>query len=79
MRRPITADSAIMNPVQKIIALKSARQLQIFNIEAKAKVKSHLSKSPSLPARRITGSRGMLQCTRMSPSGSGSPTRRSAS
>ncbi|KAJ1034690.1 hypothetical protein NDA13_000947 [Ustilago tritici] len=42
MRRPITADSAIMNPIQKIIALKSARQLQIFNIEAKAKVKSHL-------------------------------------
>lgn len=42
MRRPITADSAIMNPHQKIIALKSARQLQIFNIEAKAKVKSHL-------------------------------------
>ncbi|CEH18551.1 clathrin heavy chain [Ceraceosorus bombacis] len=42
MRRPITADSAIMNPVQKIIALKSQRQLQIFNIEAKAKVKSHL-------------------------------------
>ncbi len=31
-----------MNPIQKIIALKSARQLQIFNIEAKSKVKSHL-------------------------------------
>ncbi|UZJ52670.1 hypothetical protein CBS101457_001990 [Exobasidium rhododendri] len=41
MRRPITADSAIMNPVQKIIALKSGQTLQIFNIEAKAKVKSH--------------------------------------
>ncbi|CAD6903869.1 unnamed protein product [Tilletia controversa] len=41
MRRPITADSAIMNPIQKIIALKSGRQLQIFNIEAKAKVKAH--------------------------------------
>ena len=42
MRRPISADSAIMNPIQKIIALKSGRQLQIFNIEAKAKVKSHV-------------------------------------
>ncbi|MCO5556042.1 hypothetical protein L7F22_009586 [Adiantum nelumboides] len=41
MRRPITADSAIMNPSQKIIALKSGQTLQIFNIEAKAKVKSH--------------------------------------
>ncbi|KAI9094637.1 hypothetical protein DFS34DRAFT_628550 [Phlyctochytrium arcticum] len=41
MRRPITADSAIMNPATKIIALKSARQLQIFNLELKAKVKAH--------------------------------------
>ncbi|KAJ2345879.1 Clathrin heavy chain, partial [Coemansia sp. RSA 2618] len=39
-RRPITADSAIMNPENKIIALKSGRQLQVFNLELKAKVKS---------------------------------------
>ncbi|KAI3653844.1 hypothetical protein MP228_001791 [Amoeboaphelidium protococcarum] len=42
IRRPITADSAIMNPVSKVIALKAGRQLQIFNIEMKAKVKAHL-------------------------------------
>ncbi|TPX47357.1 hypothetical protein SeMB42_g00049 [Synchytrium endobioticum] len=42
MRRPITADSAIMNPVSKVIALKAARQLQIFNLELKSKVKSHV-------------------------------------
>ena len=59
IRRPITADSAIMNPVSKVIALKgtfypqclisylissclAGRQLQIFNIEMKSKVKSHL-------------------------------------
>ncbi|KAG9018769.1 hypothetical protein FRB90_009773 [Tulasnella sp. 427] len=41
MRRPITADSAIMHPQQKIIALKAQRQLQVFNIETKQKVKSH--------------------------------------
>ena len=41
IRRPITADSAIMNPVSKVIALKAGRQLQIFNIEMKSKVKSH--------------------------------------
>ncbi|KAG8907666.1 hypothetical protein FRB99_002744 [Tulasnella sp. 403] len=41
MRRPITADSAIMHPSQKIIALKAQRQLQIFNMETKTKVKSH--------------------------------------
>ncbi|KAJ3152832.1 hypothetical protein HDU89_001035 [Geranomyces variabilis] len=41
IRRPITADSAIMNPATKVIALKSARQLQIFNLEMKSKVKSH--------------------------------------
>ncbi|KAJ1927952.1 Clathrin heavy chain [Tieghemiomyces parasiticus] len=42
MRRPITADSAIMNPTSNIIALKAARQLQVFNLELKAKVKSHV-------------------------------------
>ncbi|KAF9201279.1 hypothetical protein BGZ49_008465 [Haplosporangium sp. Z 27] len=42
IRRPITADSAIMNPASKVIALKAARQLQIFNLEMKSKVKSHL-------------------------------------
>ncbi|KAI8818504.1 uncharacterized protein EV422DRAFT_537294 [Fimicolochytrium jonesii] len=42
IRRPITADSAIMNPATKVIALKAGRQLQIFNIEMKAKVKSHM-------------------------------------
>ncbi|KAJ3893359.1 hypothetical protein GG344DRAFT_87260 [Lentinula edodes] len=41
MRRPISADSAIMHPRQKILALKAGRTLQIFNIETKQKVKSH--------------------------------------
>eukprot|EP00127_Corallochytrium_limacisporum_P006523 Clim_evm54s229 gene=Clim_evmTU54s229 len=40
MRRPITADSAIMNPVSKVIALKQARNLQIFNMEMKSKMKA---------------------------------------
>ncbi|KAJ2576567.1 Clathrin heavy chain [Coemansia sp. RSA 1807] len=39
-RWPITADSAIMNPENKIIALKAGRNLQVFNLEMKAKVKS---------------------------------------
>ena len=45
--RPITADSALMNPVSKVIALKATVQgttqdhLQIFNIELKSKMKSH--------------------------------------
>jgi clathrin heavy chain len=42
MRRPITADSAIMHPTSKIIALKAQRQLQIFNLELKSKLKSHV-------------------------------------
>ncbi|KAF9088822.1 hypothetical protein BGX29_012370, partial [Mortierella sp. GBA35] len=42
IRRPITADSAIMHPASKVIALKAGRQLQIFNLEMKSKVKSHL-------------------------------------
>ncbi|XP_037076322.1 clathrin heavy chain 1-like, partial [Pollicipes pollicipes] len=41
IRRPISADSAIMNPGSKVIALKAAKTLQIFNIEMKSKVKAH--------------------------------------
>nr|CAG4651561.1 EOG090X0064 [Triops cancriformis] len=40
-RRPISADSAIMNPASKVIALKAGRTLQIFNIEMKSKMKAH--------------------------------------
>ena len=47
LKRPITADSALMNPNSKIIALKAANpgglagdNLQIFNLDAKAKLMS---------------------------------------
>ncbi|XP_017963248.2 clathrin heavy chain isoform X1 [Drosophila navojoa] len=40
-RRPISADSAIMNPASKVIALKAQKTLQIFNIEMKSKMKAH--------------------------------------
>lgn len=55
LRRPISAESAIMHPKEQLIALRgpysslpspltvpAQRQLQIFNIELKHKVKSHL-------------------------------------
>ncbi|CAA6654735.1 unnamed protein product [Spirodela intermedia] len=47
LRRPITADSALMNPGSRILALKAQLpgttqdHLQIFNIELKAKMKSY--------------------------------------
>jgi len=41
IRRPISADSAIMNPTSKVIALKALKTLQIFNIEMKSKMKAH--------------------------------------
>jgi clathrin heavy chain len=41
IRRPISADSAIMNPASKVIALKAQKTLQIFNIEIKSKMKAH--------------------------------------
>lgn len=46
MRRQISADSAIMCPTAKILALKAAQQnntdsLQVFNLDTKAKVKAH--------------------------------------
>ncbi|XP_063694625.1 clathrin heavy chain 1-like isoform X2 [Bolinopsis microptera] len=43
IRRPISADSAIMNPSSKVIALKAGRTLQIFNLEMKSKIKAHVS------------------------------------
>jgi len=52
IRRPISADSAIMNPASKVIALKgkagsegtaaAQKTLQIFNIEMKSKMKAHM-------------------------------------
>ena len=46
IRRPISADSAIMNPASRVIALKSQKTLQIFNFEIfdfemKSKMKAH--------------------------------------
>ncbi|XP_071713423.1 clathrin heavy chain 2-like [Rutidosis leptorrhynchoides] len=47
LRMPITADSALMNPISKILALKAQLpgttqdNLLIHNIETKAKIKSH--------------------------------------
>ncbi|KAG0165695.1 hypothetical protein DFQ28_008457 [Apophysomyces sp. BC1034] len=41
-RRPITADSAVMHPTSNIIALKAQTQLQVFNLELKSKIKSHM-------------------------------------
>lgn len=43
VRRPMSADSAIMNPEENILALKLQRQLQVFNLDTKAKLKSHMS------------------------------------
>ncbi|KAG6606583.1 clathrin heavy chain [Phytophthora cinnamomi] len=40
-RRPIYADAAIMNPLKKIIALRTENQLQIFDIDSCKKLKSH--------------------------------------
>lgn len=42
MRRPITAESVITHPTTKIIALRAQRQLQVFNLETKTKISSHL-------------------------------------
>lgn len=43
VRRPMSADSAIMNPDENILALKLQNQLQVFNLATKTKLKSHVS------------------------------------
>lgn len=40
IRRSISADSAIMHPMKKVIALKAERELQVFDLEAKVKLAS---------------------------------------
>ena len=40
-RQKISAEAAIMNPVSKVIALRAGSTLQIFNLELRAKMKSH--------------------------------------
>lgn len=45
-RRPIQAEAAIMNPQTSVLALRSGTTLQIFNLDAKAKVKSHAMPEP---------------------------------
>ena len=45
-RRPIQAEAAVMNPTQNILALRSGTTVQIFNLDAKAKVKAHNMPEP---------------------------------
>ncbi|QSL65563.1 hypothetical protein MERGE_002876 [Pneumocystis wakefieldiae] len=42
MRRPISAEAAILHPTQNIIALRAEKQLQIFHLELKTKLKAHV-------------------------------------
>jgi len=45
-RRPIAAEAAVMNPESNILALRSGTTLQIFNLDVKAKMKSHTMTEP---------------------------------
>jgi len=40
LRLPVAVDSAIMNPVTKVVALRAAANLQIYNLEIKSKMKT---------------------------------------
>ncbi|KTW31407.1 hypothetical protein T552_00051 [Pneumocystis carinii B80] len=42
MRRPISAEAAILHPTQNIIALRAEKQLQIFHLELKTKLKAYV-------------------------------------
>lgn len=41
IRRPITADSSIMHPDYRIMAIRSGHQLQVFDLDLKKKIASH--------------------------------------
>jgi clathrin heavy chain len=63
LKRPITADSALMNPVSKVIALKATvagaagDSLQIFNLEMKTKIKSYQIAEPVIFWKWISASK----------------------
>jgi len=70
MRRPITAESALMNPSSKVIALKATvpavagDSLQIFNLELKSKMKSFQITQPVVFWKWITPSKlGLVTAT----------------
>jgi len=46
-RRPIKAEAAVMNPSSNILALRSGKVIQMFNLDTKSKVKSHDMTAPS--------------------------------
>jgi clathrin heavy chain len=45
-RQRMSAEAAIMNPLSKVIALRAGQQLQIFNLDLRAKMKSHAMPVP---------------------------------
>eukprot|EP01036_Dinobryon_divergens_P047953 gene47953-64342_t len=53
-RQRMSAEAAIMNPVSNVIALRAAQQLQIFNLELRAKMKSYAMPSPLVYWRWIS-------------------------
>jgi clathrin heavy chain len=70
LKRPITADSALMNPVSKVIALKATvagaagDSLQIFNLEMKTKIKSYQIAEPVVFWKWISASKlGLVTAT----------------
>ncbi|CAF3701841.1 unnamed protein product [Rotaria socialis] len=48
IKLPITADSAIMNPTSKVIALKAGKTLQIFNIKLSSRMKTYTMEEDSI-------------------------------
>src|ERR1700735_1212790 len=40
LRLPVAVDSAIMNPISKVVALRAGNHLQIYNLEMKSKMKT---------------------------------------
>jgi clathrin heavy chain len=55
-RRPIKAEAAVMNPSSNILALRSGKMIQMFNLDTKSKLKSHEVDSPVVFWKWTSGS-----------------------
>lgn len=47
-RRPMQVQAALMNPIQNVLALRNEQTVQVFNLDAKQKLKSHQMPEPVL-------------------------------
>lgn len=53
-KRPISAESSLMNPSKNILALKAGQTVQVYDLDKKTKINSHVLKEPAIFCKWIS-------------------------